>query len=218
MLMLGEEQQAVEKWLNKHSGINVTIKSLSRHYHRHMLPYFSEALALERRFRAEMAALDPDTPATIASALVRSAAMQLLEVVHRLDPEQLAAKADPKMLDAISRMAETIAKIDAFAADRRLKEELIKLRAVELALKQGRADVIARQWIISQLRDQPDKANKILAELDLAPQPKPMKTLTAGGTSKPPKKQQTTKASKPNGSNQSSRAQKSSRRSRRPKR
>ena len=218
MLTLGEEQKKVAKWLNEQPGIRVTIKSLSRHYHNHLLPHFQEALALERRLRAEMRAMDPDTPATIASALARSAAMRLLTVVDKLDPDQLAAKADAKLLDSISRVAETIAKIDAYAADRRLKEELIKLRAVELALKQGRADVIARQWIISQLRDQPDKANKILAELDLAPQPKPMKALTAGGTSQPPKKQQPKKASKPNGSKQGSRAKKSSRRSRRPQR
>jgi len=161
--------------------------------------------------------MDPDTPATIASALARSAAMQLLEVVGKLNPEQLAGKADAKLIDAISRAAETIAKIDALGADRKLKQKLLELRAVELALKQGRADVIARHWIISQLRDQPDKANKILAELDLEPQPKPMKALPAGGT-QPPKKQQPKKASKPNGSKQSSRAQKSSSRSRRPQR
>jgi len=217
MLMLGEEQQAVEKWLNKHRGIDVTIKSLSRHYHNHMLPYFAEALELERRLRAEMRAMDPDTPATIASALARSLAMRALQAVNLINMEALAAGADAKLIKSLAELALTIAQIDGLSADRKLKEELVKLRAVELALKQGRADVIARQWIISQLRDEPDKANKILAELDLAPQPKPMKALTAGGTPPPPKKK-TTKASKPNGSNQSSRAQKSSRRSRRPKR
>jgi len=218
MLMLGEEQKTVVKWLNAQPGIRITDKALSRHYHNHFLGHYHDALEIERRLRAEQAAMDPDTPATIASALARSLAMRALRAVNKINMDALAASADAKLIKSLAELARTIAQIDALSADRKLKQKLVELRAVELALKQGRADVIARQWIISQLRDEPEKANKILAELDLAPQPKPMKALSAGGTSQPPKKQQTTKASKPNGSKQGSRAKKSSRRSRRPKR
>jgi len=214
MLMMGHEQKEVIEFLGTH-GIRVTDKALSRHYHNHFLGHYHDALEIERRLRAEQAAMDPDTPATIASALARSLAMRALQAVNKINMDALAASADAKLIKSLAELARTIAQIDALGADRKLKQKLVELRAVELALKQGRADVIARQWIISQLRDEPEKANKILAELDLAPQP--MKALTAGGTPQPPKKK-TTKASKPNGSNQSSRAQTSSRRSRRPKR
>ncbi len=208
MLMLGEEQQAVAKWLNKHRGIDVTIKSLSRHYHNHMLPYFAEALELERRLRAEMAAMDPDTPATIASALARSAAMRLLTVVGHLNLERLAANADPKLLDSISRAAETIAKIDALGADRKLKEKLIELRTIELMLKEGRVDQIAHRFIVEQLRDSPEEAAQVLEILDRAAT-KQLKALTSGSSEPPKKKNASTKRSK---------GQKSSSRSRRPKR
>jgi len=190
MLMLGEEQQAVEKWLNKHRGINVTIKSLSRHYHGHMLPYFSEALELERRFRAQMAAMDPDTPATIASALARSAAMQLLEVVGKLNPEQLAGKADAKLIDAISRAAETIAKIDAYGADRRIKETELQLKKIKLDRESGDLEAAGARWFLMQLQDHPEAANEIRAVLrrhgiSLPAPAKQMKALPAPAESKP---------------------------------
>ncbi len=190
MLMLGEEQQAVEKWLNKHRGIEVTIKSLSRHYHNHMLPYFAEALELERRLRAEMAAMDPDTPATIASALARSAAMRLLTVVGHLDLERLAANADPKLLDSISRAAETIAKIDALAADRRIKETELQLRKIKLERESGDLEAAGARWFLMQLQDNPEAANEIRAVLrrrgiGLPAPVKELKALPAPAESKP---------------------------------
>ncbi len=190
MLMLGEEQQAVEKWLNRHRGIEVTIKSLSRHYHNHMLPYFAEALELERRLRAEMAAMDPDTPATIASALARSAAMRLLTVVDKLDPEQLAAKADAKLLDSISRAAETIAKIDALAADRKIKQTELQLKKIKLERESGDLEAAGARWFLMQLQDHPEAANEIRAVLrrhgvNLPAPVKEMKALPAPAESKP---------------------------------
>lgn len=204
-LMLGEEQKKVVDWLNRQRGICVTIQSLSRHYHRHMLPYYAEALALERRLRAEMAAMDPDTPATIASALARSAAMQLLTTIDKLDPERLAGKADAKLIDAISRAAETIARIDHLAADRRLKEKTLQLRQIELERRSGDLEAAGARWLSMQLQDHPQAAREIddvLRRHGIAAPAKALKALPA-----PMESQQhdSTKSTKTRGSRRSSR-------------
>jgi len=182
MLMLGEEQQKVVQWLNKQPGIRVTTKALSRHYHRHMLPFFAEALELERRARAWTSAIDSETSGSIASALARSMAMQALASLEKISFDAIASEADPNTIREFSRLAETIAKIDGLAADRRLKEKLVQLRQIEVDLKGNSLDEVAARWILLRLQERPQVARQVIELLDLPLPPKELKALPAPST------------------------------------
>jgi len=116
--------------------------------------------------------------------------MQLLEVVGKLNPEQLAGKADAKLIDAISRAAETIAKIDAYGADRRIKETELQLKKIKLDRESGDLEAAGARWFLMQLQDHPEAANEIRAVLrrhgiSLPAPAKQMKALPAPAESKP---------------------------------
>ncbi len=191
-LLNAQKRSTILTWL-KRQGITLTERGLSRHYQRHMLPYYKEALEVERRLRAEMATIGTEGSATIASALARSLAMRALTAATLIDFEALAKEADPKLIRELSGLARTIAQIDALAADARLKEKLVQLRAIEVDLKGNRLDEAAARWILMRLQERPAVARQVLDLLGLpTPQPE-MKALPQPNASKTRKRSQRTR-------------------------
>jgi len=194
-LLTGVEQKKIVAWLAK-KGKRVTNKSLSRHYNRHMLPYFQEALEVERRLRAEFLALGHEGAATIASALARSLAMRALSIVNDIDFEKLAKDAKPDFLRELNNLARTIAQIDNHAADAQLKEKLVQLRALELDYKAGNLDRVAARWVLMRLKDRRQVALQVIELLDLPMPSQDMKQLPAPKDSKSDKRRSRTKGTR----------------------
>jgi hypothetical protein len=175
-LVQAEPRKTVLAWLAK-QGVHLNEKHLARHYQTHLLPYFSEALEVERRLGAEAKALGHLGSATIASALARTLAMRALTAVHGINFEQLAVEADPNLLFAINKIAETIARIDSLAADTRLKERLVQLRQIELDMKAENLDRVAARWILLRLQERPEAVRREVLRLLELPTPQQMKAL-----------------------------------------
>ncbi len=165
-LLEARKRKDIVSWL-KRNGISINEKGLSRHYQRHMLPYFREALEVERRLRAEMNVLDGDTSASIASALARTLAMRGLTAASAIDMDALAENADPDTLRELANLAKVVAQIDSMAADRRLKEKLVQIRQIELELKSGNLEKAAVRWLMLRLQDRPAVARQVIEMLDL---------------------------------------------------
>lgn len=172
-LLEAQERKAVIAWL-KREGVSLDEKCLSRHYQRHMLPYFQSALEIERRLEAEQKVLGTEGAVNIASVIARTLAMRVLDIIETIPLENMAKGADANFLREINRLAGTIAQIDAQASDSRLKDKLLELRTLEVAQKTGRLEELAARWLMTQLKDRPDLAKHIIDELDL---PQPMKQL-----------------------------------------
>jgi len=176
-LLEARPRKQIISWL-KRNGISLDEKCLSRHYRRHMLPYFHEALEVERRLRAEFRAIGQEGAASIASALARTLAMRALTAASEIDFEKLGTNADPELIRELSGLARTIAQIDAHAADAQLKSKLVQLRAIELDQKAGNLDRVAARWILLRLQERPQIARQVLELLDL-PMPTEHKALPA---------------------------------------
>jgi len=185
-LIQAEPRKKIIAWLES-EGVKLSEKNLERHYHRHMLPFFREALEVERRLQAEMKAIGTSRSVSIASALARGAAMRLLETLTKIDFNQLAKEADAILIREISGAARAVADIDAKAADILLKEKMVQLRALELDFRAGELDRVAARWILMRLKERPAIARQVLRLLELPMPAESMKALVASNESTKPR-------------------------------
>ena len=181
-LLMAQPRDEILAWLAD-QGFAIGAKNLSRHYQQHVRPHIQDVLKFERRLRAEMKVLDGVAEGDIASALSRQLASDGLLAIRKLNLASLLQRiSKPEeaiaALREFTRLCKALADISRAAAETELKRKLIALRAIELALKEGRADEIARQWIGHQLEGQPQKRDQILGILGLAPM-KQVKALPA---------------------------------------
>jgi len=164
-LLHAEPRKDVVAWLKK-QGISIDLKGLCVHYRRHVLPYWHEAVEIQQRLQIQAELLGQHDAGSIASALAMSLAMRAMDAVHEIDFARLGRKADPKLIDALTRLSEANAKIIALGADARLKEELVDLRAIDLALKRGELEQAAVRWLRYRLEEHPDIAAKVFALIE----------------------------------------------------
>jgi len=196
-LLTAEPRKHLVIWLAK-QGVKLSLQGLSMHYQRHLLPYWGEALEVQRRLEIEAERLGQVDSGSIASALALSLAMRGFDAVHEINFAKLGRNANPKLIDSLSRLAETIAKVSSLQTDARLKQEMLKLRQLELIRKSGDLDQVAGAIIEQALRDHPalaqqvkdalasGKARKLLPaptpnpSEQHAPQPKPNRKASTG--------------------------------------
>jgi len=164
MLCEGHPRRAVLAYLRKR-GLKADEKSLSRHYRRHMLPWWREALYAEARIRAVMEETAGESPATIASAGARSVVMGLMETIQTINYELLAKDADAKLIAAIARACKGVAEIDRLAAQTRLAEKMLDLRKLEFEEKAlaDRARLLA--LLTRELKGHPDALRAVKSAL-----------------------------------------------------
>jgi len=166
-LILAYPRAETIRWLRQH-GIKLTEKNLSRHYQRHVKPYVRDTLDLERRLRAELMVLENAADIRVGAVLARKLAADGLAAARRINLAGLLAGAGTpdeatSVLRELTRLCKALADIDRADAEIRLKEIVLKLRAIELSQKSGLREAEITRWIEFALQDHPDLAAQIIA-------------------------------------------------------
>jgi predicted outer membrane protein len=175
-LLLAHPRAEILAWL-KQRRQRVTERALYRHYSKHVRPYISQVLEAERRVRAQIKALAGESQADIGAALSHGLSAQMLTALASINlPALLATATDAGeatgIVIAMTKLSDVLAKVEQAQAQIRLSEQLVELRRLEVLVKRGRAQEIAKAYIEAVLHSHPEIAEQVLALLDRAePQP-----------------------------------------------
>ena len=175
-LLLAHPRAEILAWARK-QGHRLSERGLYRHYKLHVRPYLNQVLEAERHVRAQIKALSGESQADIGAALSRQLSSQMLSALNTINLPALLAKATDAgeatgIVIAMTKLSDVLAKVEQAQAQIRLNEQLVELRRLEVLVKRGRAQEIAKAYIEAVLHAHPEIAEQVLALLDRAePQP-----------------------------------------------
>jgi len=165
-LLGGVAYKHIISWLHK-AGIRVVQSSLWRHREKHLLPFFRDALEIERHAAAFSAATAGQDNITIAGVLLRVLAAKVVEALPNLSLTKLKEIEALKLIHATIELAQTIAYADRTAADSALKAEELELKKLRLAKSKEELAAVAVDWLRKELAGRPDLVEHLRDQLAL---------------------------------------------------
>jgi len=169
-LLGGVGQTKIVAWLRAKHKFRTNQNSLSRHLNRHLMPYFEDALLIERTALAIAQATGSQSTMSLAGVILRILASKIHDALGGLDLKRIKNLDPLDLMKAATALASTIAYADRAASDSALKAEELELRKLRLAKSKEELAALAVDWLRKQLAGRPDLVEHLRAQLAL-PEP-----------------------------------------------